>query len=157
MSSLFVPVLPMCGYVRVTIWRQYDGSVKISWYPVIAVLKTTSPMVLPSAPTEDPRNMVPSCSARTAGVLKNDPFQIHKSGRTVPPACNFADRQSFRHSLLKQHWSRQTVWTIISEFLLRRAAHRAFGNVQDSGVSATWRRATHHRQIPVAISHCVET
>ncbi len=22
MSSLFVPVLPMCGYVRVTIWRQ---------------------------------------------------------------------------------------------------------------------------------------
>ena len=25
------PVLPMCGYVSVTIWRAYDGSVRISW------------------------------------------------------------------------------------------------------------------------------
>src|SRR5438874_1859560 len=34
-SSRLAPVLPMCGWVRVTIWRQYDGSVRISWYPVI--------------------------------------------------------------------------------------------------------------------------
>jgi len=25
------PVLPMWGYVRVTSWRAYDGSVRISW------------------------------------------------------------------------------------------------------------------------------
>ncbi len=74
MSSQLVPVLPMWGYVSVTIWRQYDGSVRISWYPVMAVLNTTSPMVLPSAPTETPWKIVPSSSARTAEVVNSDPL-----------------------------------------------------------------------------------
>src|SRR5271156_5413884 len=34
----------------------------------MAVLKTTSPVVLPFAPTETPRNTVPSSRASTAGV-----------------------------------------------------------------------------------------
>jgi hypothetical protein len=40
--------------VSVTIWRQYDGSVRISWYPVMAVLKTTSPTAQARAPIERP-------------------------------------------------------------------------------------------------------
>src|SRR5580692_2283775 len=35
----------------------------------MAVLKTTSPVVLPLAPTETPRNTVPSSRASTAGVV----------------------------------------------------------------------------------------
>ena len=30
-SSSLIPVLPMCGAVMATIWRQYDGSVSVSW------------------------------------------------------------------------------------------------------------------------------
>ncbi len=30
-SSSLTPVLPMCGAVMATIWRQYDGSVSVSW------------------------------------------------------------------------------------------------------------------------------
>src|SRR5262249_35741336 len=37
------------------------------WYPVIAVLKTTSPPVSPSAPNAVPWNTVPSARARIAG------------------------------------------------------------------------------------------
>jgi hypothetical protein len=31
MSSSFMPVLPMCGAVIMTIWPAYDGSVRVSW------------------------------------------------------------------------------------------------------------------------------
>ncbi len=31
LSSSLIPVLPMCGAVIVTICRQYDGSVSVSW------------------------------------------------------------------------------------------------------------------------------
>ena len=65
---LFRSTLPMCGYVSVTIWPSYEGSVRISWYPVIDVLNTTSPTVLPSAPIARPRNSVPSASASSAGT-----------------------------------------------------------------------------------------
>jgi len=40
----------MCGAVITTTWRWYDGSVSVSWYPVMPVLKTASPKVSPSAP-----------------------------------------------------------------------------------------------------------
>lgn len=30
-SSSFQPVLPICGAVATTIWRSYDGSVRVSW------------------------------------------------------------------------------------------------------------------------------
>ncbi len=30
-SSSLIPVLPMCGAVMATIWRQYEGSVSVSW------------------------------------------------------------------------------------------------------------------------------
>ncbi len=53
-SSGFTPTLPMCGYVSVTIWPAYEGSVRISWYPVIAVLNTTSPTAWPIAPIARP-------------------------------------------------------------------------------------------------------
>src|SRR5262245_45483551 len=69
MSSALVPVLPTCGCVSVTIWRQYDGSVRISWYPVIAVLKTISPEARPGAPPETPRNVVPSANTSRAGAV----------------------------------------------------------------------------------------
>ncbi len=49
-SSSFMPVLPMCGAVITTICRWYDGSVSVSWYPVMPVLKTISPVVAPRAP-----------------------------------------------------------------------------------------------------------
>jgi len=39
----------------------------ISWYPVNAVLKTTSPVVSPGAPILNPGNIVPSAKANTAG------------------------------------------------------------------------------------------
>ncbi len=39
-----------------TIWPAYEGSVQISWYPVMQVLKTTSPDVagLSGAPKSHP-------------------------------------------------------------------------------------------------------
>ena len=57
----------MCGAVIVTICLAYDGSVKISWYPVIPVLKQTSPNVFPIAPNALPKNVAPSSSIRIAG------------------------------------------------------------------------------------------
>lgn len=38
-----MPTLPMWGYVKATNWPLYEGSVRISWYPVRLVLNTTSP------------------------------------------------------------------------------------------------------------------
>ena len=53
----------MCGYVKVMICPAYDGSVMISWYPDIAVLKTTSPATTPfsdRAPMAQPSYTSPS-------------------------------------------------------------------------------------------------
>jgi len=44
----------MSGYVMVTICPLYDGSVRISWYPISDVLKQTSPSCVPSAPNASP-------------------------------------------------------------------------------------------------------
>jgi hypothetical protein len=47
----------------------YDGSVTISWYPDMAVLKTTSPLVTPFAgvaPIASPSKVVPSASTSRA-------------------------------------------------------------------------------------------
>src|ERR1700688_439673 len=49
-----------------SIWPAYDGSVRTSWYPVIAVLKTTSPSPTTSAPSAEPTNALPSSSTRAA-------------------------------------------------------------------------------------------
>ncbi len=53
-SSSFMPVLPMCGAVCSTIWPAYEGSVSVSWYPVMPVENTTSPIVVPWAPYARP-------------------------------------------------------------------------------------------------------
>src|SRR3981081_2799489 len=49
-----------------TIWPAYEGSVSTSWYPVIAVLKTTSPSPTTSAPSGTPTNARPSSSTSAA-------------------------------------------------------------------------------------------
>src|SRR6266849_593475 len=49
-----------------TIWPEYDGSVNTSWYPVSAVLKTTSPERSAGAPKLLPSKTVPSSKARIA-------------------------------------------------------------------------------------------
>src|ERR1700693_766964 len=49
-----------------TICPAYEGSVSTSWYPVIAVLKTTSPSPTDSAPSASPTNALPSSSTRAA-------------------------------------------------------------------------------------------
>src|ERR1019366_4144703 len=48
-----------------TIWPAYEGSVQISWYPVMQVLKTTSPDVagLSGAPKSHPSWTAPDSSA----------------------------------------------------------------------------------------------
>src|SRR5688572_325958 len=56
----------MSGYVIVTICPLYEGSVRISWYPVIDVWKTTSPSDVPDAPKARPVKTVPSSSASLA-------------------------------------------------------------------------------------------
>src|SRR5690348_2744563 len=52
-----------------TIWPAYEGSVRTSWYPVIAVLKTTSPSPTTSSPRAAPAKARPSSSTRAACVL----------------------------------------------------------------------------------------
>src|SRR5579859_989772 len=49
-----------------TIWPAYEGSVRTSWYPVIAVLKTTSPSPMTSAPSGAPTKARPSSSTSAA-------------------------------------------------------------------------------------------
>ena len=66
MSSSLVPTLPICGKVKVMIWPAYDGSVRISSYPVIAVLKQTSPVAEPVAPRPKPSRTVPSANTKRA-------------------------------------------------------------------------------------------
>src|SRR6266550_6364923 len=48
------------------IWPAYEGSVRTSWYPVIAVLKTSSPSPTTSAPSGAPRKARPSSSTSAA-------------------------------------------------------------------------------------------
>src|SRR5947209_6717960 len=57
-----------------TIWPAYEGSVRTSWYPVIAVLKTTSPSPITAAPSGVPTNARPSSSTSAAwvGLTGND-------------------------------------------------------------------------------------
>src|ERR1700730_2980682 len=52
-----------------TIWPAYDGSVRTSWYPVMAVLKTTSPSPIVPAPSACPTNERPSSSTSAAYVF----------------------------------------------------------------------------------------
>src|ERR1700677_3228867 len=52
-----------------TIWPRYDGSVRISWYPVIDVLKQTSPLAVSGAPKDWPRQTLPSSRARRAELM----------------------------------------------------------------------------------------
>ncbi|PAV93836.1 hypothetical protein WR25_12917 [Diploscapter pachys] len=47
------------------IWPANDGSVMISWYPVIAVWKHTSPTAAPSAPKPRPQATSPFARTRT--------------------------------------------------------------------------------------------
>jgi hypothetical protein len=63
----------MSGYVIVTICPLYEGSVRTSWYPVMEVLKTTSPNAVPRAPYASPRNARPSSSMRTAACATGAP------------------------------------------------------------------------------------
>jgi hypothetical protein len=65
-SSRLTPVFPISGAVMVTSCPWYEGSVRTSWYPVIAVVKTASPVVTPRAPKGRPSNVVPSASTRYA-------------------------------------------------------------------------------------------
>ena len=66
LSLLFVPILPIWGNVKVIIWLSYDGSVNISWYPDIEVLKQSSPIISPSKPIPFPKKKVLFAKANTA-------------------------------------------------------------------------------------------
>src|SRR5690606_22876041 len=61
------------------------------------VLNTTSPIVFPSSPTETPWKIVPSCNARTAGVLNSNP-QL-----TIDCFDNYPGDPSFRSSSSEVH------------------------------------------------------
>src|SRR2546428_14081834 len=50
----------------VTFWPAELGSVSTSWYPLSAVLNTTSPVVSPVAPKDRPSKTRPSSRASTA-------------------------------------------------------------------------------------------
>src|SRR6266568_1092652 len=59
-----------------TIWPAYEGSVRTSWYPVIAVLKTTSPSPTTSAPSGAPTKARPSSSTSTAYDLAGNDHRL---------------------------------------------------------------------------------
>ena len=59
----------MSGYVSTTIWPLYEASEAISWYPVIAVLNTTSPDAGDASPNASPHQTEPSSSPRTAALV----------------------------------------------------------------------------------------
>jgi len=73
-----------------TTWPTYDGSVRISWYPVIEVLKTTSPDASPVAPSEVPSKVVPSASARMAFFI--DPPCPPRGRSCRPRSCEYNAR-----------------------------------------------------------------
>jgi len=60
----------------VTIWPAYEGSVRISWYPVMLVLKTNSPELSPSAPAAIPSKTVPFSSASVAFTGNQAPLKV---------------------------------------------------------------------------------
>ena len=67
----------MCGNVKVIIWLEYEGSVSISWYPNIDVLKHNSPIVWVSKPIPFPKKIVLFAKANTAlGFLVNKKFSL---------------------------------------------------------------------------------
>src|SRR4029453_9251865 len=56
-----------------TICPLYEGSVSTSWYPLIAVLNTTSPTASPRAPSGSPPKMRPSATAEAAATPRRPP------------------------------------------------------------------------------------
>src|SRR5665213_2640786 len=73
------------------IWPAYDGSVRTSSYPVIAVLKTTSPSPKTSAPSAAPTNALPSSSTRAA-CLFMDPFALADNDHRLVDPVLFLDQ-----------------------------------------------------------------
>src|SRR6476660_3392008 len=73
------------------IWPAYDGSVRTSWYPVIAVLKTTSPSPTTSAPSAWPTNARPSSSTRAA-CLFMEPFELVDNNHRLVDSVLFFDQ-----------------------------------------------------------------
>src|SRR5437868_197208 len=61
-----------------SIWPAYEGSVSTSWYPVMAVLKTTSPSPSASAPRARPRKERPSSSTRAACGAPVSALKYHR-------------------------------------------------------------------------------
>src|SRR5581483_9145811 len=60
-----------------TIWPAYEGSVRTSWYPVMAVLNTTSPSPTTSAPSDAPTNALPSSKTSAAcGLLSGNDHRL---------------------------------------------------------------------------------
>src|SRR6266705_7020250 len=55
----------------IMICSRYEGSVRSSGYPIIDVLKTTSPEASVGAPKPFPRRIVPSSRANTAARLSS--------------------------------------------------------------------------------------
>lgn len=55
--------------MRTRICPLYEGSVKLSGYPIIPVLKTTSPADGRSAPNDCPESVVPSLRTRVAEFI----------------------------------------------------------------------------------------
>src|ERR1700690_1358872 len=110
----------------------------------MAVLKTTSPVVLPFAPTETPRNTVPSSRASTAGVdtpvprfaLRRFP-QMRKAGgahENVLPLLGL-NRDQFPGANINHAREDCPCFSSKTENLLhavqaRRAAHQPFGRPQ---------------------------
>src|SRR5882757_10616378 len=94
----------------------------------MAVLKTTSPVVLPFAPTETPRNTVPSSRASTAGVDTPVPRfcatrvpQMRKAGAALQertPASG-VNRASLPGANINDHGD-HCLWLIQSQHLIHR-------------------------------------
>src|SRR6266567_6602012 len=61
-----------------TICPAYEGSVSTSWYPVMAVLKTTSPSPSTSAPRARPRKERPSSRTRAASGAPGSALKYHR-------------------------------------------------------------------------------
>src|SRR5712691_7286807 len=74
-----------------SIWPAYDGSVRTSWYPVIAVLKTTSPSAATSAPSAAPTNARPSSSTSAACGLM-EPFALADNNHRLVDAVLLLDQ-----------------------------------------------------------------
>src|ERR1035437_7926584 len=54
----------MRGWVMTMIWPAYEGSLMISWYPLMQVLNTTSPSLAATpAPNRKPSHTAPDSSA----------------------------------------------------------------------------------------------